>query len=162
MRRREFFGVIGAVASLPLATQAQPPAMPVIGFLSSGMSTGLEYLTAAFRQGLGEAGYVEGRNVAIEYRWAEVQYDRLPVMAADLVRRRVSVVLAGTPPAALAAKTATSSIPIVFIAGADPIAIGLVDSLSPPSSNITGVSNYLSNLGQSDLNCSASWSPTPL
>jgi putative ABC transport system substrate-binding protein len=100
--------------------------------------------------------------LAIEYRWAEVQYDRLPVMAADLVRRRVSVVLAGTPPAALAAKTATSSIPIVFIAGADPIAIGLVDSLSPPSSNITGVSNYLSNLGQSDLNCSASWSPTPL
>jgi len=151
MRRREFLRAIGAVASAPLAAWAKQPAMPVIGFLSSGTAAGLEYLTAAFRQGLGEAGYVEGRNVAIEYRWAEGQYDRLPVMAADLVRRRVSVVLAGTTPAALAAKKATSTIPIVFIAGADPIAIGLVDSLSRPSSNVTGVSNYLSDLGAKRL-----------
>jgi len=142
---------MGAVATAPLAARAQQPAMPVIGFLSSGTPTGLEYLTVAFRQGLGEAGYVEGRNVAIEYRWAEGQYDRLPVMAAELVRRRVSVMLAGTTPAALAAKKATSTIPIVFIAGADPIAIGLVHSLSRPSSNVTGVSNYLSDLGAKRL-----------
>src|SRR5262245_43174236 len=128
MRRRDFLGVIGVVAASPLVARAQQPPVPVIGFLSSGTSTGLEYLTIAFRQGLGEAGYVEGRTVTIEYRWAEGQYDRLPVMAADLARRRVSVVLAGTTPAALAAKKATSTIPIVFIAGADPIAIGLVDS----------------------------------
>jgi len=151
MRRREFLSAIGAVASAPFAARAQQLAIPVIGFLSSGTAAGLEYLTAAFRQGLGEAGYVEGRNVAIEYRWAEGQYDRLPVIAADLVRRRVSVVLAGTTPAALAAKKATSTIPIVFIVGADPIAIGLVDSLSRPSSNVTGVSNYLSDLGAKRL-----------
>src|SRR5262245_20419795 len=104
MRRGELLRAIGAVASAPLAARAQLRAMPVLGFLSSGTRTGLEHLMAAFRQGLGEAGFVEGSNVAIEYHWANGQYARLPAMAADLVRRRVTVVLARTTPAALAAK----------------------------------------------------------
>jgi putative ABC transport system substrate-binding protein len=108
-------------------------------------------VTAAFRQGLDEAGYVEGRNVAIEYRWAEGEYDRLPALAADLVKRKVAVLVATTTPASLAAKRATSTIPIVFAIGADPIAIGLVDSLSRPSGNITGVNNYLSDIGAKRL-----------
>jgi putative ABC transport system substrate-binding protein len=122
----------------------------VVGFLSSGTPEGLAHLTSAFRQGLNEAGYVEGRNVTIEYRWAEGQYDRLPALAAGLVRQ-VTVLAATTTPAALAAKRATSTIPIVFTIGADPIAIGLVDSLSRPSGNVTGVNNYLSDLGSKRL-----------
>src|SRR5260370_13812989 len=114
--------------------------MPVIGYLRSGLPGSAAPLEAAFLQGLGETGYVEGQNVAIEYRWAEGSYDRLPAMAADLVGRKVDVIVAGGIPASLAAKSATSTIPIVFTSGSDPVATGLVASLARPGGNLTGVS----------------------
>jgi putative ABC transport system substrate-binding protein len=152
MRRREFITLFSStVVAWPLTARAQQAAMPVIGFLNSGSSKAFQFLVAAFRQGLSESGYVEGQNLAIEYRWADGDYEKLPRLAADLVGRHVSAILAGGPPAVVAAKAATTTIPIVFTSGGNPIELGLVSSLSQPGGNVTGVSFLLNELGAKRL-----------
>jgi putative tryptophan/tyrosine transport system substrate-binding protein len=152
MRRREFIGLFSStVVAWPLTARAEQAAMPVIGFLNSGSAEAFKSLVAAFRQALSESGYVEGQNLAIEYRWADGDYEKLPRLAADLVGRHVSAIFAGGPPAVLAAKAATTTIPIVFTSGGNPVELGLVSSLNQPGGNVTGVSFLVNELGAKRL-----------
>jgi putative ABC transport system substrate-binding protein len=152
VRRREFIALLGGAAALPLSARAQQSAVPVIGILSSESPEAEAIRVRAFHQGLTEVGFIEGRNVVVEYRWAEGHNDRLPALAADLVRRQVvAIACLGGPPAAFAAKAATTTIPIVFQVGFDPVELGLVTSLNRPGGNITGIASLNTELGPKRL-----------
>jgi len=152
VRRRHFITLIGGAAAVwPLAARGQQAAMPVIGFLHGASFEGYKPMVTSFRQGLKEAGYVDGYNVAIEFRWAEGHYDQLPAMAADLVRRQVTVIVTGGTPAAFAAKEATSTIPTVISVGVDPVQLGIVGSLNRPGGNVTGTAVLTVELGAKKL-----------
>jgi putative ABC transport system substrate-binding protein len=148
VRRRALISLLGAAAAAwPRTARAQRPAMPVVGFLNSETPDLFAYLVRAFRQGLGQSGFVDGDNVAIEFRWAHGQYDRLPALVADLIRRQVDVIAANSPAPVMAAKAATTTIPIVFATGYDPVAAGLVTSLARPGGNLTGVTSLTAEVG---------------
>jgi putative ABC transport system substrate-binding protein len=151
MKRRTFIAGLGSAAAWPVVARAQQPVVPVIGFLSTGSADDIKYFTVAFFQGLKETGYVEGQNVGVEFRYAENQLERLPALAADLVRRRAAVIAAGGVEAALAAKAATTIIPIVFATGGDPVALGLVASLNRPGANVTGIAVLAAELAPKQL-----------
>jgi putative ABC transport system substrate-binding protein len=152
MRRRQFIAGLGSAAAWPVVSRAQQPGMPVIGFLSpQSADDDYKNYIVPFLQGLKETGWVDGQNVAVEYRWAENQFDRLPVLAAELVHRRVALIVAAGTPAALPAKAATTTIPIVFSVGTDPVALGLVASLSRPGSNVTGITNLVGELSAKQM-----------
>jgi putative ABC transport system substrate-binding protein len=152
IRRREIIAGLGSAAAWPVVARAQQATMPVIGYLGAqSAEVGYKNVTVPFRQGLKETGYIEGQNVAIEYRWAENQYDRLPALTADLVRRRVAVIVANGTPATLAAKAATTTLPIVFVTGVDPVASGLVASLNRPGANVTGIASLSVELAPKQL-----------
>jgi putative ABC transport system substrate-binding protein len=144
MRRREFMALLGGATAWPLATRAQQPSLPVIGFLDGWSPDGFDPYVAAFRQGLSETGYVEGKRVTVEYHWAQGEYSRLPALVADLIQRKVAVIVTGATPVTRAAKAATTTVPIVFVIGADPVKVGVVASLNRPGENVTGVS-FLAN-----------------